>query len=334
MSRRHIVISSLLAIVVAGAGYAQESRSQEPTAEKSASLPADRVVMKVGDVQITEAEFEANIGDMEPEKVGGKKSIEKGLRQMGEDYASVLMLSQQAVANHLDATPEVSRQLAIGRMQILSDAQFASLKQQTKPTAEEMTQYYSAHLPDFDRVRIRRLFVWKVGAGSANTKGLAPEAARARADAVLHAAGSDANKLAEAFKDSAEGILDAEPITFRRGELPPKMDKLAFAMKEGEWGEVQDTRDGIILVQLFKRDRQTLGEVWSLIERQVQAQKMETKLNELKKNAGIWMDEQYFGPAAASTPGAQGPVSQFSQPGKSTVTQETTNENEEDVREK
>ena len=55
---------------------------------------------------------------------------DKDRQRLGDDYASVLMLSQQALAKHLDASPEVARQLDIARMQVLSDAEFASLMQQ------------------------------------------------------------------------------------------------------------------------------------------------------------------------------------------------------------
>jgi hypothetical protein len=84
---------------------------------KTTSAGTDRVILKVGDAQVTEAEFESRITGIEPQGDPDKDSVtEKDRRKLGDDYASVLMLSQQAVANHLDSSPEVSRQLAIARM--------------------------------------------------------------------------------------------------------------------------------------------------------------------------------------------------------------------------
>jgi len=269
------------------------------------------VILKVGNTQVTQADFEAHISDIEPHGAdadeAGPADDDKDRRKLGDDYASVLALSQQAVAEHLDSSPEVSRKLALDRIQILSDAEFAGLLRQTQPTSEEISQYYSAHAPDYDLVRIRRLFIWKRGGDSKNSHGLTPQDARARADAILHAsaAGLDAKKLAEEFKGSDTGMFDADPISFPRGELPPKMEKVAFALKDGQWSEVQDTADSVILIQFVQRGRQPLSEVKSLIERRLQGQKVQAKLGDLKKNAGIWMDEQYFGTAVAPVPGAQ-----------------------------
>jgi PPIC-type PPIASE domain len=271
------------------------------------------VVLKVGNVQVTEAEFESRISDIEPQ--GGdpdKESVtEKDRRKLGDDYASVLMLSQQAVASHLDSSPEVIRQLAIARIQILSDAEFASLMRQAQPTAQEINQYYSAHQSEYDEVQIRRLFIWKHGDNSKDAPVLSSQAARARADQIRQAYGSgtDVKKLSEDLRKSGDGLLDPEPLTFPRGELSPQLEKVAFALKEGEWSEVEDTPARLLLIQLVKRDRQPLGQVSSRIEKNLQGEKMQMLLDNLKKNAGIWMDEQYFGTAVAPVPGAQQRIS-------------------------
>jgi parvulin-like peptidyl-prolyl isomerase len=221
------------------------------------------------------------------------------------------MLSQQAVASHLDSSPEVARQLAIARMQVLSDAEFASLMRQAQPTPQEISQYYSAHLLDYDEVQVRRLFIWKRGDDSKDGAALSSQAARVRADQIrqIYASGTDVKKLSEDLRKSGQGLLDPEPLTFPRGELSPQMEKVAFALKDGEWAEVEDTQARLLLIELVKRDRQPLTQVSARIEKNLQDEKMEALLNNLKKNAGIWMDEQYFGTAVAPVPSAERRIS-------------------------
>jgi hypothetical protein len=301
----------ILAFLV-GLGCMQQALSQDTegksapattTAKKSAGS-ADRVVMKVGGVPVKQEEFESTIGDIEPQGDPDKaEASEKDRRRLGNDYASVLMLSQMAVANHLDSTPEIRQKLAVARLQILSDAQFTRLLDKNKSTPEEREAYYKAHLSDFDRVQVRRLFIWKVGNGSKNTHGLSSVDAKARASAILQASasGGDAIKLAEMFKGSDQGILDDQPLPFIRGQLPAALDKTAFTMKVGQWVQAEDTPDHVILVYLAGRDRQPLSDVSALVGKLVQGEKMEKELDALRKKTGIWMDEQYFGKGSAVT---------------------------------
>ncbi|HWY53066.1 MAG TPA: peptidyl-prolyl cis-trans isomerase [Terriglobales bacterium] len=314
--RASFIPHCLFVCFVAAVSCAQQPANPIPAASSASSTSApakkdsagsERVVLKVGNMQVTQGEFESRINDIEPQ--GGdpdeKGATEKDRKRLGDDYASVLMLSQQAVANHLESSPEVARQLAVARMQVLSDAEFASLMHEAKPSFEEVSQYYSAHLADYDQVHIRRLFIWKQ-----KDKGgpaLSREAAKERAERVCqaYAAGTGAQKLADVLNKSGDGMLDVEPVMFPRGELKRHMETVAFGLKEGEWGEVEDTPASLLLIQLVKRDRQQIGEVSSYIEKDLQAKKMQALLDDLKKKAGIWMDEQYFGTAVAPVPDAQ-----------------------------
>ena len=318
MIGKRILLQTLLVTCISGGCYAQGSPSSEakptPSGEPNSSS-SSRVVMKVGGVQVSEKQFESMIGDIEP-KGGGDPDQGgpiKDRQRLGQDYATVLMLSQMAVANHLDSTPDIRQKLAVARMQILSDAEFNKLLSETKPSSSEIADYYQKHSSDFDRVQIRRLFIWKVGEGSKNSRGLPAADAKARAAAILQASasGGDAEKLAQMFGESDQGIFDAQALPFVRGQLPASMDKTAFTMKPGTWAEVEDTPDHIILVYLAGRDRQPLPEVSSLVQKIVQGDKMEAKLDELKRKSGVWMDKQYFssGSAVANDPGEQRPAS-------------------------
>jgi peptidyl-prolyl cis-trans isomerase C len=296
----------LVTICAAAVGLAQDTpgeKSESASAQKSES--SHRVVLKVGAKPVTEAEFESSVGDLEPSGGGdpdkGGIAGEKNRRQLGDDYASVVMLSQLALADHLDSSPEIRQKLALARTQILSDAMFNRLLDQTKPTSQEINSYYEAHLSEYDRVQVRRLFIWKVGQGSKNTRGLSPQDATARAAAILQASasGGDAIKLAEMFKESDQGIFDAQALTFERGQMPPAMDKAAFTIKPGTWAQAEDTPDHIILLYLEGRDRAPLSDVKSLVDKAVHGDKMQAKIEELKKKTGIWMDEKYFGSGSA-----------------------------------
>src|SRR5664280_2399754 len=101
--RAQITLCLLLPCLLAGAGLAQQpaaANSPSPTNStpppaKSGSAPRERVILKVGNVQVTQADFESVVSSLEAQQ----GSTDLNRQAFGENYASLLMLSQQAVAH-------------------------------------------------------------------------------------------------------------------------------------------------------------------------------------------------------------------------------------------
>ncbi|MGA2372372.1 MAG: hypothetical protein ACLPPV_02710 [Candidatus Korobacteraceae bacterium] len=273
----------------------------------ASTSPGNRVIMKVGDKQVTQSQFEQLIADLEA--MQGPADLNR--KQLGEKFASLFILAQQAVADHLDSSPEVIRQLAIDRTQILSNAEFFKLKEAAKPTPEQISAYYNAHLEDYDVVTLRRVFIWEKGKGTAHPNGLTPEEANALAAAIkqAYASGSDPKKL---IKDPDLVHVDDQPLPFQRGEMPAEMEKVAFVLqKPGEWIQVPNTPGSVVLLQLVSRSRRTLSEVTPQIEKKLQNEELRDELKALKTKTGVWMDETYFAskapvPGSSTEPAAPG----------------------------
>jgi hypothetical protein len=136
------------------------------------------------------------------------------------------------------------------------------------------------------------------------------------------------------FREGEQGIFDPQPSTFVRGQLPENMDRVAFTMKVGQWGEVEDTPNRIALIYLVGRDRKPLSEVMSIVQKRVQGDKMQAKLDDLKKKTGIWMDPEYFkrGAVVEKDAGEQHPQNQ--PPSKIGNSAEIQEHNNDDVRQK
>jgi parvulin-like peptidyl-prolyl isomerase len=282
-----------------GSDSASSSANSAPSTTDNSGK--DRVILKVGDQQITAGAFEQYIADLEASQ--GPADLSR--KKLGENYSSLLMLAQQAQANHLDKSPSVIRQLAIDRNQILSNAEFLKLKEQATPTAEEIKAYYDSHLDDYDVVKIRRVFIL-ASASPANGQGLTREQATAIATSVKQAISSHKDAIAvvqAAPHNRTDIVVDAEPLTFARGELPPGMDKAAFGLKEGEWSQLSDGPDEYVFIQLVQKSRKTLNDVSSQISKQLQAEQLREELKALKEKSGVWMDEQYFA-SKAPIPGS------------------------------
>jgi hypothetical protein len=299
-------LNLLLTVILAAAAQAQaqpgsgtekseiSSNSASAPAETSTVPPDQRVVLKVGDLQITQAAFEQYIADLE----STQGPAELSRKQLGDNYASMLMLSHLAAEKHLDTTPQVQRLLAIDRTQILSNAEFAKLKAESAPTQAEIKAYYDAHLADYDVVEMQRLFIW--AGNSSNAGKLTTEQAKALADQVrqIYASGGDSSRIQKLIAETPHGneeiVFDEKPLPFQRGELMGPWAEKPFTLKPGEWTEIDNGPDAYLFIKVVNRSRRDLSQVSAQIEKKLQGQKLKAQLDELKKQTGIWMDETYF----------------------------------------
>jgi hypothetical protein len=296
----------ITSLALAGEGQSQPASASGNAATPITTSPAkadpNKVILKVGDLKITQGTFEQYVSDLE----ATQGSADLSRKALGDNYSSMLMLSQQAAASGLDQSPEVLRQLAIDRMQILSNAEFAKLKKDAAPTPAQIKAYYEAHGEDYDVVKIRRVFIM-ANANPQNGGGLTRQQAKAMAEQVKQAIASNKDVIAvlqAAPHNRTDVVADPDPLTFARGELPTPMDKTAFGLKEGQWTQLADHPDEYIFIQLVKSSRKSLNDVSSQIEKKLQAEQLREELQALKEKSGIWMDEEYFAskaPVSASS---------------------------------
>jgi hypothetical protein len=280
-------------------------------------LPADKVVLKVGDRQFTKTDIDLLIASLTPQMQRAIAS--EGKKSLGDQYALVVALSHQAEVQHLDQAPEFIHKLAFQKQQLEAQAAFEELSAQAKVTPEEIQQYFTAHADEYDEITVRQIIVRKKAADpksdpahpSAPTgPGLAPEEAKTRAEAIRKelVAGTDIKKVTDDFKAPGDVIIDAEPRTVRHGGMRPDMEKVAFALKDGEVSEPIDVPQALVLFQLIKHSHSDLKNVTPEIEKKLRQEKVEASIDGVKKNANIWMDEAYFGspekPATGPTMGA------------------------------
>ena len=319
-----LLVALLLSGLVAGMAQAQAPKPSAPTPAPAASKPASpaahapgpdgKVVLKVGDQQITKAEFESLIQNLTPQTQHAIATQPQGKKQFADQYALVVALSQQARLRHLDQSPEFVQKLALQKQQMEAQIAFQEITQKTKVTPEEVEQYYTAHAADYDAITVRQFVVLKKAAepnpdpahpAASTGPGLSPEDAKARAEAIRKEvmAGTDIKKVMEDFK-SPEVRIEPETRTVRRGGMRPEMEKVAFALKDGEISEPIDVPQALIFFQVSKHTQAEIKDVTPDIEKSLQQQKVQAALDGVKKSAGVWMDDQYF--AAAPKP-AEGP---------------------------
>ncbi len=315
------VIELMLTVLLAGAtGYTQEpplpgaSSSTTAALTKTGSPSPGRVVLKVGDGSATEADIDLMAS---LDSRGQQPAPTQNRQPLGEKYALLLVLAQQAVRDRLDSSAELVRQMALERIERLAQAEYTNLAKEIKVNSEEVRQYYSTHPDEFTEVTARRVFVQrKPEGGKPDAPGLSPQEAKARADSIRQdlAAGKDPKELVKEFKSLNEGFMDVDPRTFRLPQLPAEWQKVVSQLKDGEVVQPVDTPQGIAFFQMRGRRQVELKDVSSEIENKLRQQKLDAAVADLKKKTVIWMDEEYFKappalppPVSAQPPAGNGP---------------------------
>jgi len=303
----------LLVGLVSLGGLAQETapadKSAAPVAKPAAGEESGKVVLKAGTESVTAEDFNFVVGSLSPQIQQALAS--QGRRQLGEEYALLLLLSQQAVTHKLDSAGDFRRRLAWQRIQWLAEAEVESIQSQVQISPEEISAYYAANPGAFEEAQIRQVVVRKKHDGTPqDAPGLSSQEAKARAEAIRAAlmGGKDFKAVAGEFEKPNEVLVGTEPRSIRRSLLPAELDTAVFQLKDGEFSLPLENEQAFVLVQKLGSRRLELKDVEKEIEDLLRRQKVQSSLSDLRKKGTIWMDEEFFAsPAPAnSSPTPQG----------------------------
>ncbi len=301
----------------AAVGSSPSTNAATPASPDTATSP-QKVVLKVGNTQVTQSEIDFLISALGSEA----RTIvaRRGRRPLGEEYVKTLLLSQRALDEHLDSTPTLRSRLELQRAQTLAEAEYEDMARKIEVSSDEVSQYYSTHRSDFEVVKVREFVVRKRPQDSNDPKrGLTPVEAKAKAEAIRKAlaSGTDIEKVAATHASAPNvQLVDPKVRRLRRDEMIPALGDAIFALKGEGVTEPVETADTIYVVKVFGRDVPELKEVQEEIVGTIRQQKLDAELENMKKKAGVWMDEEYFSgrslpklsrpvakdPAAASVP--------------------------------
>lgn len=309
----------LLAILVSLAAGAQQSGGpskisgtgspSSPSAANAgnAAVPASsqKVVLKVGDLQVTQSDMES-IAPMRPSGSGHALSAE-GRRHLAEMLVRWMALSQQAVNDHLDASPDLRFKIEMQRMRMLGQAELDKMKGQIQVSPDEIHKYYADHPMALDTVQLREFLIRKQHGDVKDA--LSAEEAKAKAESVREAlaSGKSADEVAEDFSGPDVLLIDRKPRTFRNDELIPALQKALFEAKDGTVPAAVDTPEAEIVIDVLQRQHVEEKEAAPQIEKELRQRKLDAQIEEMQKKATIWMDDDYFKSAQAPAPAATVP---------------------------
>lgn len=325
--RLFLLGAALIALAVP-AVWAQGSNPPAPAEQKpqparpqlTPNVPPDKVVMKVGEKQITAGDFQAILQTLPPQVQ--RAAMMQGLKDVGDQYAKLVAIAEKASADGVDQKPDVKVKLELQRMQLLAQGEYQKINEDIKITPDDVNQYYKDHVKDFEQVEIRQVSIRKKPANAkADAPGLPEADAKAKAEAIRAAlaSGEDAVKVRDQFKMDNVVFFDPSPRPVRHGQLAGAMDQAAWSLKDGEVSEIQDNPVNFYFLQVVKHDTPPLADVSKEIEGKIKEQKSQAALDSVESGAKIWLDPIYFAPAKHEEEGEKGETPKANTPGAKTA---------------
>jgi len=299
-----LLAAALSASICVAQGSSPQTSASSPSSQSATTAEAsspDKVVLKVGEDKVTKADVDYLIGSLSPQLQ--QAVARNGRKPVGDEYALMLLLSQKAKSEHLDASPDFQRKLALQKLQMLAQDEYRKMAEDIQVSPEEVNAYYTAHKSDFDEAQVREVVVRKKPANAtSDTPGLSADEAKTRLAEIQKAieSGMDIKDVAKKFDVPNVVMVYPDPQTVRKGEMIPELDKAAFELKDNQFSQPVDTPQAMVLLQVLSHQEPDIKAVSGQIENQLRQEKLQTAVNDMKAKANIWMDPDYFKSADGS----------------------------------
>ena len=280
---------------------APQPAAAAPAAKPADAPPAvapDKVVLTVGDVKITAAQFDALI-DMLPEQ-SRAQARGPGRSQFGQTIAHIIVLAKEGKRLKLDESPAYKAQAEFQAENLLAATAYAQISKENKPSEEELKKSYEEHKADFEQVHARHILIRFQGSQlpiKPGQKDLTEAEALAKAQGLRKRlqGGEDFAKIAtDESDDTGSAAKGGDLGTFRHGQMVPTFEQAAFALKPGEVSEPVKTQFGYHVIKVESKENKSFEEVRADLERQLAPLQAQKVVDDLAKKTPAVLDPVFF----------------------------------------
>jgi peptidyl-prolyl cis-trans isomerase C len=262
-------------------------------------VPPDRVVVAVGDVTITAAQFDQII-DALPEQYRST-ARGSGRKQLADNIVRIEVLAQEGKRRKLNESLIYRTQSLFQDANILANMTYEELGKTAKLDEADVRKYYEAHKAEFEQVHARHILIRMQGSAvpiKPGQKDLTEAEALAKAQDLRKRiqAGEEFAGLAKQESDDAgSGANGGDLGFFRRGQMVPAFEQAAFALQPGELSEPVKSQFGYHLIKVEAKESKSFDEVRPELERRMRPEQAQKTAEELQKKTQVVLDPDFFG---------------------------------------
>ena len=305
---RILLLFSSAAWLLAQAPPPQPASAPQPTVTLSVDNPApktlpvvppDRVVIAVGDVTITAAQFDQIIDALPEQYRAAARGA--GRKQLADNIVRIVVLAQEGKRRKLDESSAYRTQSMFQDANILANMTYEEIGKNIKLDEADVRKYYEAHKAEFEQVRARHILIRAQGSPTAvrpGQKDLTEAEALAKAQDLRKRiqAGEDFAQLASQESDDTGSAAKGGDLGFfRHGQMVPSFEQAAFALQPGEIGEPVKSPFGYHLIKVESKESKSFEDVRPELERRMRPEQAQKTLQELQKKSPAVLDPDFFG---------------------------------------
>jgi parvulin-like peptidyl-prolyl isomerase len=272
---------------------------ENPAPKTMPVVPPDRVVVAVGDLTITAAQFDQII-DALPEQY---RAVARGSgrKQFADNVVRIAVLAQEGKRRKLDESSAYRTQSRFEDASILANMTYEEIGKNAKLDEADVRKYFEAHKAEFEQVRARHILIRVQGSPAAvrpGQKDLTEAEALAKAQDLRKRiqAGEDFAQLArQESDDTGSGAKGGDLGFFRHGQMVPSFEEAAFAMQPGDLSEPVKTPFGYHVIKVEAKESKSFEDVRPELERRMRPEQAQKTLEELQKKTPVILDPDFFG---------------------------------------
>lgn len=276
---------------------------EDPASKVMPVVPPDRVVITVGDLKITAAQFDQMI-DALPENY---RAIARsgGRKQFADNVVRILVLAEEGRRRKINETSAFKTQAMFSEASMLAGLTSDDLKKNAKLDDADLRKYYDAHKSDYELIRVRHILIRMRGSLLPLTPGqkdLTEEEALAKAQEIRKRllAGENFADLVSTESSDTETIPNGgDTGFFHRGQRVPSFEEAAFALKVGELSEPVKTPFGYHIIRMEAKESKTFEKLRPDLEKKLRPEQVQRAIEELTVKSGASLDPEFFGIAKA-----------------------------------
>ena len=271
---------------------------QFPIPPPPPQVPPETVVLTIGDLHLTAAQFNILAGLLAaPQKAFAEGP---GRKQFADQIATVLVLAIEARRRKLDEKQEVQLQTQYQVDELLAHYGQNALNDDIQIDDAARKEYYEAHKPDFERVHARQILVRAQGSPLPLKPGAkelteAEALAKARNLAQRIKAGEDFAQIAATESDDPRSAMNFGDLGwFTKGQMPPSIEEAVFPLQPGQISEPVKSPAGYSILQVQGQEFKSLDEVRTVIDSRIRSQRLQQAVGDLLKSVKIDYNPAFF----------------------------------------